>query len=171
MSCDCIFGRKVVVSPRKMETEMDNRSLLSLPAFPGQPSREMGLFHTLWWPLMIIHYFQARRPLLRSHIPEWFMKKGIYISVLHMHGPLSPAPIWGERLSYKNTSGEIIDLHLFMREEAEHLPAVRPGGLDARIPKVPSHPSVLFTVALNRGQGLQSVSALPWILFTAAAWQ
>lgn len=108
MSCDCIFGRKVVVSPRKMETEMDNRSLLSLPAFPGQPSREMGLFHTLWWPLMIIHYFQARRPLLRSHIPEWFMKKRIYISVLHMHGPSLQPPSEGNACLIKTQAEKLL---------------------------------------------------------------
>lgn len=46
----------------------------------------------------------------------------------------------GKCLSYKkkkNTTREIIDLHLFIRDEAERLPAVSPGDLDVRIPKVP----------------------------------
>lgn len=77
-----------------------------------------------------------------------------------MHDPLL-SPSEGNRLSYKNTTGEIIDLHLFIWDEAEPPPCCQPCGLRARIPKVPSRPSVLFTVALNHGQGLQSVSALP----------
>lgn len=42
-----------------------------------------------------------------------------------MHGPLL-SRFEGKRLSYKNTTGEIIDLHLFIWDEAEHLPAVSP---------------------------------------------
>lgn len=86
-------------------------------------------------------------------------EKLIYIFVLHMHDVLLSTSE-GKSLSYKNTARGIIDVHLLIRDEAEHLPAVSPGDLDVGIPKVPSHTSVLFMVALNHGRGLQSVSAL-----------
>lgn len=61
----------------------------------------------------------------------------IYIFVLHMHDAHLSGEVSVLLKKKKNTTREIIDLHLFIRDEAERLPAVSPGDLDVRIPKVP----------------------------------
>lgn len=60
--------------------------------------------------------------------PQVVYENLIYIVVLHMHDVLLRTSD-GKWLSYKNTTREIIDLHLF---SGEHLPAVRPGDVDPR---------------------------------------
>lgn len=101
-------------------------------------------------------------------IPKWFMKNSSTYLFSVCTAPLLRSPSERKRLSYKDAPGEIIDLHLFIRGEAAHLPPVRPRRGSQRC-----HRARLSFLrwALNHGQGLQSVPTLPRVLFTASARQ
>lgn len=103
---------------------MDNRSLLSVPAYQPTQLCDGALSYTFITPYDYTSFSStpAAVPFTYSQV---VYENLIYIFVLHMHGLLL-SPSEGKRLSYKNTAREIIDLHLFIRDEAEHLPAVSP---------------------------------------------
>lgn len=140
---------------------MDNRSSLSLPADHPTQLCDRAPSHTFMTSYDYTSFSSAPNAAPFTH-SQVVYENFIYIFVLHMHGLLL-SPTERKRLSYKNTTREIIDLHLFIWDEAEPPPCCQPRGLCVRIPEVSSHPSVLFFFmpALNRGHGLQSVSALP----------
>lgn len=124
-----------------METRIDNGSPHSLPACWPTLSWD-GAPHTLSWPPMIIHHFQV---LGMQSFLFWFSFVYIFPGSLwkfYLFPICMGCSSVRKHLSYKKYPHKrrgIIDLHLFSRDAALH----------ARIPKVPSHPSVLFTVALK----------------------
>lgn len=125
---------------RKMETQMDSRSLLSLPAYYPTQLCDGALSYTFMTSYDYSSFSSTPHavPLIYSQV---VYENFIYIFVLHMHGLLL-SPSERSCLSYKNTTREIIDLHLFIWDEAP--PCCQPCSLCVRIPKVSSHPSVLF---------------------------
>lgn len=103
---------------------MDNRSLLSLPTYQLTQLCDGALSYTFMTSYDYTS-FSSTPTTVPFTYSQVVYEKLIYIFLLHMHDRLLSTSE-GNRLSYKNTTREINDLHLFIWDEAEHLPAVSP---------------------------------------------
>lgn len=102
---------------------MDNRSLLSPPAYKPTQLCDGALSFTLMTSYDYTSFSSTPTALPFTYSRVVYENLN-YIFALHLHGLLL-IPSEGERLSYKNTTKEIIDLHLFIWVEAEQLTARR----------------------------------------------